>query len=534
MLKENTLKVAKVTTLQLEDKNVVLAVATEGPLHDLVDAAQPIKAYAYAGPSGGQLEGQIPVTTVSGNAPVATPISYGETLDQFINDVDWTTSNTSDEEHSKRIRALADDIAPFVSNHISVFRNVVKPIITDMEAAIKGFIQKVSAPPAQQDFEIIRGRVPELLKDEAFLASGLETCQTTDSFDRITEINYGLKFAPIDDMPAFVNEVTAMGNSRISGLAKDWLSKSKYDLIARVFIANFQDPSTVNMNVDINEFGENKPSDLYSYSFSRYRFSSETPYRNLDIALAYYLLCDYLVANPKPINASHADNKLDYKLVLEENRLMAGTYVNRLMDRIKAMTATNNLVGEYNMPGKFIVVNDTVYQEFLAAGGTNDVLLGFLVSGDQIVDLKLALENCPRGQYAWDTYVSIATANARRELLHSLGAFIQSYVSNDLEKMGDFEKSYVAEDPGHRVKVMEKLTEYISQNEHLLAKDPSAVATYVVAKLRFHYTYAYEYFKSMCEAAEVNPDINPREAAGVATLRYIVSFLLGQVTIIRK
>lgn len=532
MLAKPLIADAVTMALQLEAEGIQLQLRSHGPLHDLVDAATPIRV--YSDDPKGRPEGMMPETVIHGNAPVQNQHTYMSSMSGFVEDVYCTVSSTYDDEHSKRIRALVDDIAPFVQSHMSFFRNTVRPEVTAMETAMQKFVDLATVPPAQQEFRVNKFKLPELLNDETFLNMGLNATENAGEHDYLPSLSGSIGFAMPADLSVFADAVCNVGNARVTELVKAWRKNAMENVIERVFMANFLDSYVQAPQITTDRYGDpitDSNSPLNDYGFYAWKFREISGLDYLDVALAYFLIAQYLLNNPSAYKADVSTT--EYKTTLQSHIGKAGHFVNHLLKKVKSCIAANVLVLSYDTVGKTVLVNDALLSKFLADGGTMELILGALVQDAKIMDGNLLIQKKSELLRAWDLYIQMSDSKARNGLLGNFVSFVRDYMAASMNEPVGLEKDYFDGNPGHKEKVMAMVEEHLRQKALESIRDIPEFALQVVAGYRFYYTEAYRFLKAMNEANTANPNIDAGEAAGMAELDYLVRYLCGMVNAVK-
>ena len=452
-----------------------------------------------------------------------------KTEESFIEEVAYLTRGYSEEtRHTLIMRNLADDVAPFITSHLSFARNTVVPLIKEAEEAFGRFLSLGAVAAPEASFMISKGVVPALALDESFVSNNLEHYNGDGAFEKFY---YEMQLKTPEDFAGFIASVKSLGSARLSGLLEKWLEKAPYKLLERVWFINFTREYDTNaaFEKDIDSAGNPIKQQIdwhtdYGFTTDTLRYSA---YDSLNTSLATFILASYALANPMETEGDVGT--LEYKQKLEELITVSGIVVNRLIKRIKLQVESNVLVSSYNSIQKKIIVNGSIYEEWLQQGGVPEALLGFLVSNNKIMDARIALEQKQTGCRAWELYCGLAHNQAKTTLEQSFVSYIKSYMLSTLAELTDSEKEIGVSPAVHRERVISNVDKEIEHFSHRLMDDIPHLVLHLVARARFYYTSAYEILLTMHEVFKMNPEIDPREAAGIATQEYIAEYLAGQI-----
>ncbi len=520
MLSKDTVLNALASAEQLKAAGKTFRALDNSPMQELVDASYPLANSAV------QTEASTEPLKITGDSKNSYSLSSKE---EFACSVNYTAENREDESmHSLRIRSMADNIAPFVTGHISFTRNTVIPLITETETSFNNFIGMVSVKSAESEFRITQGALPALLLDESFMAMGLENFK--DGSGNVNNwINTQLNDTPVA-IDELVSQITNLGNDRLNKLVQAWLEKAPYALIKRVYLTNFVKNADTLDNMDKHGRPLETPCSFSDeYNYNQYNTAAGRPYDSLNVALATYLIANWLSNNPQKTSGDISLS--EYKNRMAESCISTGNAVNSLAKRILMQIETNILVSEYNAYKKEIVVHGAVYKGWLENGGCPEALLGFLVTNNPIFNTVTLTEKQDQGLRAWESYLTVHNTNSQKAISDSFVSFVRTHMYSTLQSLTDSEKSLGANEVVHRERVMKNVDEEIQHFSHRIMDDIPHLALHLVAKARFYFTSAYSILEEMINVEKQNPGIDPREAAGLAVISYIAEYLDGQVVL---
>jgi len=231
-----------------------------------------------------------------------------------------------------------------------------------------------------------------------------------------------------------------------------------------------------------------------------------------------------------PAKTTQSLTEGEYSSRMTDLMTFSGTIAVQQLKRVKTSIAGNIVVVEGDMVKKRIVVNKSIYRDYLTKGGTSEALLGMLVSSRYIYSMSAILDSVESLTRTWNTYISTTRYKDEIQIKQLFIEQIKSMVLLGLENPTELEKGYFAEYPNAKTEIMKKVDEEIAHLSHRLTQDLFHTALHMIAKARFYYTGAYDILNEITMITESNEDIDPREAANLATMKYIIRYLLAQVT----
>lgn len=419
-------------------------------------------------------------------------------------------------QHSLKLMALAEDLAPQITAHISFARNTVLPLVLDLANKLDHYLTTARPTDPSSLFEIEQRGIPALALDESFTANGLENYTSVD----VAWPGY-FESLPATTDDTFFHELVNLGNERLNGLLKDWLGLKGLDLIKGVYYSNFCRYNDVPPEY-AKRFGE--------FSLGNLNKGVVNAYTMLDVALALYIVATKLFENVQPAEGL---SLTEYKTKLRGYIDFAGCAAVKAIRTIQRQLQNKVLVSEANVSLKKIVVNRAVYQEWLQTGGTPEVLFGMLASGEVLYAASAITEAKERLLRAWQSFSMLAAANVKTELYTRYVSYIENEFLTSLEAFTESEKAYAAEFPSVKAKIVLLAKQELMHLHHRVMDDPHHVALHLVAKARFYYTSAYTILNQMAVVQKENPDIDPREAALLSTINYIVEYFDEQLQIVK-
>ena len=103
-----------------------------------------------------------------------------------------------------------------------------------------------------------------------------------------------------------------------------------------------------------------------------------------------------------------------------------------------------------------------------------------------------------------------------------------------LDELSEIEKGVLERDPNYidrAVAILNEELEYVSTRDMM---DIYSVCMTLMTKARYYYTDSYQFFKTAHTATLTNPNIkDPREATLIATLDYVITYVLDQSVIVK-
>lgn len=447
---------------------------------------------------------------VLGNPKLAQQMH--RTANERADDVAYATSDTNESsEHSKIVLQVADQISPYITSHLSAARNMVAPLVIDLAEKLHRFVTSKPIDPSSL-FCINKRVVPLIVQDESFM-SDLEPYQNaTASWTGFS------KQLDIPDEDSFYEALVDVGNDRLNGLIQGWLGEKGLDFIKAVYALIFAQRW---------EYEQRYPQfDWRELSITHDPSRSDNLYHVMDMNLAVYLISTKLLSQVAPSS--------NYPLALYKEEMrhaadFAASHVWRVLKVLSRQHEQKMVVSGIDVLKKEITVHAALYEAYLANGGTPEVLLGMLVSGNRLFTMDAIQEQQEKLKTAWQQYVVLSQADIRQTITRQFLIYAKDEVIRGLDDLTPLEEEYALTYPQYKAKIANLVDAELKKLDHRAMEDIDHTALHLIAKCRFYYTSAYAILYEMQVVARENPDIDPREAALLSTIKYLAEYFADQI-----
>ena len=506
MINQATYLNAATVAKELADKNIYLQARPTSVLGELLDLSTSVLA---------ENNTDLPRILVNPNTPNQIALRSAE---ERANAVQYTTGDYHEpSQHSLKLMALAEDLAPFITSHISHARNTVAPLVVDLSDKLQKYLDTAKPLDPVSLFEIEQRSLPALVVDESFQADGLEAYAGTDAKYR--------SFPHILDVPeedSFYQDLVNLGSNRLNGLVNDWLKTKDPSFIKAVYIVNFSNQLDALRTVNGGSY-----EGLYSLGDPGV---GNNPYDTLDLSLAIYLIGTRLISNVVPAKGV---SLVEYKSAMRSMIDYAGAQIHKSLKAVQRQHEANVLVTEAIISKKKIVVNKIIYRSWLESGGQPEVLLGMLASGEVHYAVGAIEEAKEKLLRQWANYVMLSQTNIKAEMHKRFRDYAENEVMMGLNELTDLEKEYAQNCVNFKDRVQALVNEEIEHLSHRLMDDVHHTALHLIAKARFFYTSAYSILNEMATVAKDNPNIDPREAALLSVISYVGEYFEEQIVCVK-
>ena len=181
-----------------------------------------------------------------------------------------------------------------------------------------------------------------------------------------------------------------------------------------------------------------------------------------------------------------------------------------------------------------VYVNDTVYGEWLDAGGRPELLMAVALTGNSgsttVAEVTNKLEELTR---VWNNYCA---THRSLEAVRVSQVLRSIYISTFVESMSDvqvFEEEYRKANPRHAELSISAAQKWLETVSIETLNDFDEVSLELLGRFRFSYLPAYEILKEINRIRKDSEEIPVREAALVAATKYVARYQITQMSISR-
>lgn len=407
-------------------------------------------------------------------------------------------------EHSREMDALQDMLAKFINTHIDHARNIVRPKVLEFAESLQEYLAKYTVKDASAAFTIEPLYMASVLNDESFLDTLTpykdRSVLTPDAFLSLSGKETGE-----------LAELIMVGHARTDKLIAEWLAQKPPQFLEHVW------------------------SQFFTKSFSPDPALKICNTNDLQAANAFdksdYALAILLISRKISIQVQESDMPLAlYKKLCSQYLEYSGALLVDALKKINLSIKTRGLVVECDSARKIAKVNAEIYNAWLNTGGSPEVILGYIVSGNQPSSQLLIDKKALEYVKTWNSYVTYYRTSEGNKTFAYARAFIETEFLTQWANKNEMEDGFILKNPGYTETVKKMLAETLLNLKAPDLKDPYALALLLIAKVRFYYTSSFQILSDMEAAKAANPDVDVREAALLAVINYGADHLAAQIT----
>lgn len=476
MLQREALTAALPLTEVLDSKGLYLE-PVEGTI---------LEALVHATRSGEQFA--TPITTQDGQPPTG----FNPDLDSIEYMANKVNDATGINEHNLVVDEGVPVAANAVRQHLAFARQVVAPLVADLARSTEDAYAALT-PSSLLRMEVIQHTVPAPLLVSSFESSARR-------FESMAYDNPPLRLAMPDQDYAQLLELVKTGSSATDKAVEEWLALKGEAFLLNVWEQIFQVKPGV---------GEGK-------SFRDHIDNRET---GEEVAIAVYLLSNQLF-EAGPLEGTQMSLR-DFEQLIVEYRNQSGLRLVRAFEEIREIEKNGVLVRDYTP--NTVTVNSTVYRQWISEGGKNEILFGNLMEQPPLTTVANINDKAQKLAEAWSRQANIVAATEVTKKVQRMKQLLNQNFERQL-------KDAQSED-GALLDVQGLFDTFRAQVEMLSLKDLEHLDTTclrLVCRTRFANTRAEFILNALEEAMCANPNLTVREAAAVATIRYIAHWVGAQ------
>lgn len=453
------------------------------------------------------------LSTVKIDAPIPLGLTPEELAREYIPNAEVieqesslglvSTEGSYGSQHADKLDELVTGLADTVAQHLSFARNTVTPAVREFHTRLTASLESI---PTTATFNpvLVKENLPEPMLS-SLLQSAISEYRTSPYVP--VGVRAGAAEATAEEIIA--NMTT--GNDAVDADVKQWLHRIGDAFVVDVWNAVF----TTN----------GSPS-------ATFVSMSEDRTTGVDAALVVFLLARRLLDNP----TDNASNTLEgWRKAVGDLLVQSGLRLAHAFDDANRDLESQLLVLGYTQD--VVTVFAPVYEQFIAAGGSDAILFGNILTDAPRLFAPAVLERATEFLENWERQNRILTARNLNNRYTASKSMID-FRAEELVAQNIKEFFPQLEDGGAVVLDVNHPTvaEAISRIRAMVAeltsddlKDTWKLATRIVASGIFYYTDAQAILDGINKVCAANPEIDVKEASLIATIEYVADYVAAQL-----
>lgn len=404
--------------------------------------------------------------------------------------------------HSETMQAAITALQDVVGPHLEFARNIAKPAVLEFQSRIEAALNNI---PTTATFNPV---IRKICAPEPLAAAVLVEAITEHTDEPFMPV------PPVGELPLFggqqLLEMMLTGNKVLDVDIEQWAARIGLETLETAWNAAF------------TTAGGGKSFDSLT----------DDPVGGVDVAMATFLLARRLIDKPiEGVSMTLSDWTIAVGKILRQ----AALRLNHALENFRRDESLGLMLIRWNKDE--VAVNKDVYNRFVEGGGTDVILFGNMLADAPDIYVNNIMAKAAANIETWErqnTLLSAAAAhrwfaNAKGVLLSKAEEMIADNLSTFYVQPG--EDGVVAMTMNHpEVAVaMDKITAYVEELDEVAIRELWSVATFIIAGCVFHYTSALQLLSGINRYCQLNPGMDPAEAARLSTIDYLTDYVVAQL-----
>lgn len=411
-------------------------------------------------------------------------------------------------QHDAMMDGFLNDVKAAVSSHLKFAKNVVKPLVMDYAERFQIYMQSAQCPGPESQYNVETFELPQPLEDMVFLET-VKKYQDIKNIDAIRpQTACPIQIGNDEELLNFI----LTGDGEVDKHIAAWYTSTKQEGYAEVAKKLMFSPGAL--------------ADAF-----RNRLQ---PQCNMNEALIIFLVANAVYNKETGLSDDVQMSTAAKNNLVAEYRNFAGAVLAAYMNHLDLLVKNQTVVLEVSSSTKTICVFGPVFRKWLEDGGRTEFLFALLSLGLEYRTIEKLKENEVRLQKEWESY-SLFYHNAQaNQRLNTAKVGLKLTFSLLMNEPTEDEKEYIQTHGNHTAVVNKLLGEMIDELKPSDIEQIYMTAMKVICRCRFYYTDAEFILSEIEEVARINPDVDPNEAALIATVHYIVDYLCDQMFVTNR
>lgn len=423
-----------------------------------------------------------------------------------------------DQEMDKYVKVIKNS----VNNHLDITKNIVKPIVIELMEMVTESFNKDMARNPSDDFNVIainpcpilsmagfssmlekyENKLPALPKEKIKLKADIKL-QESDVYNIITDYYSDLKAEMID----WFNEVN-----------DGFLTDSNYTSDDDICFA-------------FSSFFTKCPDDVESVNPTKFDLKTDD-LTLLNKLIVLYTVALYIYERPE-FGIGYTLGQ--YKEAVAQLRDYAGARICQYMKKLDILNRSQTLILRMSRSSNVIYVNGPIYRAWLQDGNSPEILYSILLNGEGMVTIPTIDTSKVMLMEKWKKWNVLKEVAYKNNSLQRFKDHLRLAFLDQLKDIQEIELLYFNQDKRKLVEtVMKRFEENLANLKMHSMDNVLKTCRKLVCRSRFFYTPADKLLSSIEEYSNSNPDIDPQEAALMATIEYVADFVAEQLNLSTK
>jgi len=437
-------------------------------------------------------------------------VFQGPVSQDFLNSMGMCLEVQSGEEGSlwgPFYDELVVGLADLVRSQLSYVRQTVRPMVDEFFQQSSDHYESLGHRSPAEGLEIVTEALPEFMTDESFLGMLVDYKGERALAPERPCMNLGIE---LPEDPISLLEVS---NGRMNLAIRAWAQTLHPRVIPDVAATFF------GMGVGADFGGPYLFEDILKFN----------DYERCTYAAVYFLMTCHLLDNPP--NAKLNLSKFAYETMVFQHKTYSGTLLVNSIISIGEAAKNDILLAYMDREHSRVGVHEEVYSRWIAANGAPELILGMLVSDQTYFSVSQIDENSETLARHWRYYNTVYVDSLENRVVAAMRDFYISLFSEYAGRMDETETEYDQTQDNRADELIKKAKECIDNASTSELLDLPCMAECLIAGIKFGHTPAEDILSDMRRVGKEDPKADPNEAAFLATVNYLVSYVMTQLRV---
>ena len=419
--------------------------------------------------------------------------------------IEQTTSGTTEGSnivpsmHDVYLGNITDEISKYVLAHLSFAKSDVKPKVIEYAENLNRMLANIPDITAESSINMSIYDIPAILQDESFI----DMFKHTDGRTSIPPEKF-MNFAP-------------RGHDEIVSLMMTGNNSYDKDIL----------PWATNLD----------PEELCSVWESVFTNTGNTEGgiltldKDINKSLIIFLIANTLESKVENTSVSYSLDQ--YTKYIQQLKDMAATMLWASLKTLALYMKNDTVVLNVNQYTKSVTLLKPTYDKWLMDGGSPEIILGLIISeGIPATKGSAILALADKYSAKWETYRAYFNVTSGQTRVNNFKNAMSMCFDSVLISATEAVSEYTAINTNYIDQAKKLFSEYLDNISYKNMANINDIALDVVGKCVFFYTDSYSILKNIDEAHAINPNIDVREAATMATIAYVADYVLDQIKLV--
>lgn len=448
------------------------------------------------------IPGQSPLSVLMSYSAADNPQVY-EPANNFIERIkNVTVMKGGMTEHDNAISTVVEELVPIVTTHIRVAREIGQ-IATSLADTVQRYVDAAPAVDASGEFNIIKDEIHNLFDESSFVGFLNRPSSIPNKPARTNVCSTGRDFETILSF-------LLTGNDKTDKCVKDLISTYDANWLENIWYGFFASGFSVSSVYGLHNLFQLPPGERAAVSFIGNSIATKL-FGNIPKDAC---------GNLSSFESNLADLRDTFLVALQGGY---SEYQNQIKSKI--------IVTIYKNRDRVAIVNGSSYRTWLEEGGSPELILGALLTNNPAYSSEEFALRGNEFKRQWGGFCIIHNADSDLRRSNFLRGIYLACFTETMGNIAPFEEAFRKANTSFAEQAILRAEALLISTGLDALSDLSNICLELIAGIRFDYTPAKMILKDIDSVRKANPDVDPREAALVASSNYLALYLVTQMGI---